>query len=81
MTNLSVLRLSQTMVFPLQKEIELEDGFENMGAQIIKEVASKTNDIAGDNFHSSNRYTQAMVHEGMRRTWQQERTRSSLEKE
>ena len=34
----------------IAKEIELEDGFENMGAQIIKEVASKTNDVAGDGF-------------------------------
>ena len=36
------------MVLQLQKEIELEDRFENMGAQLIKEVASKTNDVAGD---------------------------------
>ena len=66
MTNLSVLRLSQTMVFPLQKEIELEDGFENMGAQIIKEVASKTNDVAGDGTTTATVLAQAMVHEGMK---------------
>ena len=50
----------------IAKEIELEDGFENMGAQIIKEVASKTNDVAGDGTTTATVLAQAMVHEGMR---------------
>ena len=50
----------------IAKEIELEDGFENMGAQIIKEVASKTNDVAGDGTTTANVLAQAMVHEGMK---------------
>ena len=36
------------MVLPSRREIELEDAFENMGAQLVKEVATKTNDVAGD---------------------------------
>ena len=47
----------------IAKEIELEDGFENMGAQIIKEVASKTNDVAGDGTTTATVLAQAMVHE------------------
>ena len=50
----------------IAKEIELEDGFENMGAQIIKEVASKTNDVAGDGTTTATLLAQAMVHEGMK---------------
>ena len=50
----------------IAKEIELEDGFENMGAQIIKEVASKTNDVAGDGTTTATVLAQAMVHEGMK---------------
>ncbi len=50
----------------IAKEIELEDGFENMGAQLIKEVASKTNDVAGDGTTTATILAQAMVHEGMR---------------
>ena len=50
----------------IAKEIELEDGFENMGAQLIKEVASKTNDVAGDGPTTATVLAQAMVHEGMR---------------
>ncbi len=50
----------------IAKEIELEDGFENMGAQLIKEVASKTNDVAGDGTTTSTVLAQAMVNEGMR---------------
>ncbi len=50
----------------IAKEIELEDGFENMGAQLIKEVASKTNDVAGDGTTTATVLAQAMVHEGMR---------------
>ena len=50
----------------IAKEIELEDGFENRGAQLIKEVASKTNDVAGDGTTTATVLAQAMVHEGMR---------------
>ena len=50
----------------IAKEIELEDGFENMGAQLIKEVASKTNDVAGDGTTTATVLAQAMIHEGMR---------------
>ena len=50
----------------IAKEIELEDVFENMGAQLIKEVASKTNDVAGDGTTTATVLAQAMVHEGMR---------------
>ena len=50
----------------IAKEIELEDRFENMGAQLIKEVASKTNDVAGDGTTTATVLAQAMVHEGMK---------------
>ncbi len=50
----------------IAKEIDLEDGFENMGAQLIKEVASKTNDVAGDGTTTATVLAQAMVGEGMR---------------
>ena len=50
----------------IAKEIELEDAFENMGAQLIKEVAAKTNDVAGDGTTTATVLAQAMVHEGMR---------------
>ncbi len=50
----------------IAKEIELEEGFENMGAQLIKEVASKTNDVAGDGTTTATVLAQAMVHEGMK---------------
>ena len=50
----------------IAKEIDLEDGFENMGAQLIKEVASKTKDVAGDGTTTATVLAQAMVHEGMR---------------
>ncbi|MGB9707508.1 MAG: chaperonin GroEL [Microgenomates group bacterium] len=48
------------------KEIELEDPFENMGAQLAKEAASKTNDVAGDGTTTSTLLTQAMVNEGLK---------------
>src|SRR4028119_2536517 len=48
------------------KEIELEDKFENMGAQLVREVASKTNDIAGDGTTTATVLAQAMVNEGLR---------------
>ncbi len=50
----------------IAKEIELENAFENMGAQLVKEVASKTNDIAGDGTTTATLLAQAMVHEGLR---------------
>ena len=50
----------------IAKEIELEDRFENMGAQLIKEVASKTNDVAVDGTTTATVLAQAMVHEGMK---------------
>ena len=50
----------------IAKEIELEDHFENMGAQLIKEVASKTNDVAGDGTTTATVLAQAMVNEGMK---------------
>ena len=50
----------------IAKEIELEDAFENMGAQLVKEVATKTNDVAGDGTTTATVLTQAMVHEGMK---------------
>jgi len=48
------------------KEIELEDPYENMGAQLVREVASKTNDIAGDGTTTATVLAEAMVHEGLR---------------
>ncbi|MBT8114232.1 MAG: chaperonin GroEL, partial [Arenicella sp.] len=48
------------------KEIELEDNFENMGAQLVKEVASKTNDVAGDGTTTATVLAQAMVKEGLK---------------
>ena len=50
----------------IAKEIELADAFENMGAQLIKEVAAKTNDVAGDGTTTATVLAQAMVHEGMK---------------
>ena len=49
----------------IAKEIELEDAFENMGAQLVKEVATKTNDVAGDGTTTSTVLSQAMVNSGM----------------
>src|SRR6058998_3645743 len=48
------------------REVELEDPFENMGAQLLKEAATKTNDIAGDGTTTATVLAQAIVHEGMR---------------
>src|SRR5689334_8401490 len=48
------------------KEIELPDPFENMGAQLLKEAATKTNDIAGDGTTTATVLAQAIVHEGLR---------------
>ena len=49
----------------IAKEIELEDRFENMGAQLVKEVATKTNDVAGDGTTTATVLAQALVNEGM----------------
>ena len=50
----------------IAKEVELEDPFENMGAQLVKEVATKTNDVAGDGTTTATVLAQALVHEGLR---------------
>ena len=50
----------------IAKEIELEDSFENMGAQLVKEVATKTNDAAGDGTTTATVLAQAMINEGMK---------------
>ena len=50
----------------IAKEIELEDHFENMGAKLVSEVASKTNDIAGDGTTTATVLTQAIVREGIK---------------
>jgi chaperonin GroEL len=50
----------------IAKEVELEDAFENMGAQLVKEVATKTNDVAGDGTTTATVLAQAMVHHGLR---------------
>ena len=50
----------------IAKEVELEDPFENMGAQLVKEVATKTNDIAGDGTTTATLLAQALVREGMK---------------
>ena len=50
----------------IAKEIELEDPFENMGAQLVREVATKTNDVAGDGTTTATLLAQAIVHEGMK---------------
>ncbi|MBO5035417.1 MAG: chaperonin GroEL, partial [Oscillospiraceae bacterium] len=49
----------------IAKEIELEDPMENMGAQLVKEVATKTNDVAGDGTTTATLLTQAIVREGL----------------
>ena len=60
----------QTCALPIcvtiAKEIELEDAFENMGAQLVKEVATKTNDVAGDGTTTATVLAQAMINEGMK---------------
>ena len=55
------------MVFQLQEEeIELTDPYENMGAQLVKEVATKTNDVAGDGTTTATLLAQAIVREGLK---------------
>ena len=50
----------------IAKEIELEDPFENMGAQLVKEVSTKTNDVAGDGTTTATLLAQALIREGMK---------------
>ena len=50
----------------IAKEVELEDAFENMGAQLVKEVATKTNDAAGDGTTTATVLAQALIREGMK---------------
>ena len=50
----------------IAKEIELEDAFENMGAQLVKEVATKTNDVAGDGTTTATVLAQALIREGLK---------------
>ncbi|MBQ3988041.1 MAG: chaperonin GroEL, partial [Ruminococcus sp.] len=50
----------------IAKEIELEDAFENMGAQLIKEVSTKTNDVAGDGTTTATLLAQSMINEGLK---------------
>ncbi len=50
----------------IAREVELEDHFENMGAQLVKEVATKTNDVAGDGTTTATVLAQALIHEGLR---------------
>lgn len=50
----------------IAKEIEIEDEFENMGVQLVKEVATKTNDVAGDGTTTATLLAQAIVHAGMK---------------
>lgn len=50
----------------IAKEIELEDRFENMGAQLVKQVATKTNDVAGDGTTTATVLAQAIIREGLK---------------
>ena len=50
----------------IAKDIELEDAFENMGAQLVKEVATKTNDVAGDGTTTATLLAQAIIREGLK---------------
>jgi chaperonin GroEL len=54
------------MVFPSLREIELEDKMENLGAQLVKEAASKTNDVAGDGTTTATVLAYSMIAEGLR---------------
>ncbi len=62
----SVHRLITNDGVTIAKEIDLEDPFENMGAQLVKEVATKTNDVAGDGTTTATVLAQAMIREGMK---------------
>ena len=50
----------------IAREVELDDPFENMGAQLVKEVATKTNDVAGDGTTTATVLAQALIREGLR---------------
>lgn len=50
----------------IAKDVELDDNFENMGAQLVKEVATKTNDVAGDGTTTATVLAQAMIQEGLK---------------
>ena len=50
----------------IAKEIELDDPFENMGAQLVREVSTKTNDVAGDGTTTATLLAQAMIHDGLK---------------
>lgn len=50
----------------IAKEIELDDPFENMGAQLVREVSTKTNDVAGDGTTTATLLAQAMIREGLK---------------
>src|SRR5881398_1474296 len=50
----------------IAREVELDDPYENLGAQLVKEVATKTNDVAGDGTTTATVLAQALVHEGLR---------------
>src|SRR3989338_7175572 len=63
----------------IAKEISLADKFENMGASIVKEVATKTNEKAGDGTTTAVVLTQAIVHEGLKRTARSEERRVGKE--
>jgi len=60
------IKNSDRVLKNIAKEIELEDKFENLGAELVKEVASKTNDVAGDGTTTATVLAQAMIHEGLR---------------
>ena len=62
----AMLRGVDILADTIAKEIELEDRFENMGAKLVSEVASKTNDIAGDGTTTATVLTQAIVREGLK---------------
>ena len=59
----------------IAREIEFEDPYENMGAQLVKEVATKTNDVAGDGTTTATLLAQAIIREGLKML-QQEQTQS-----
>src|SRR5690625_6322989 len=61
----------------IAKEIELENAFENMGAQLVSEVASKTNDVAGDGTTTATVLAQAMIREGLKKERKSTRLNSS----
>ena len=59
----------------IAKEIELDDPFENMGAQLVKEVSTKTNDVAGDGTTTATLLAQAIIHEGLKKSGSRRQSR------